>query len=243
MPDPRRQVIEKGVKQLLDEQKVPLSMHLRFLRMLKESIQEHKGKTEEYTKTVKENTSRLSQHDEHIKALADEIKRVHTLKQGAAGKDGRHGRDGTDGGSPSVEEVVRMLIPHIPAPLPGPKGKDGAPGKGAVEVDEEKLLTKVIRRIQQGNLIHIKDVAGAASFLKGGVQYKTEELMHGGGVKEYVPTGTIDGVNTTFTLPSASSNWKVYADGARQRSTKDYTIVGTVLTFTFPPTSTVICDL
>lgn len=62
-----------------------------------------------------------------------------------------------------------------------------------------------------------------------------------------VPTGTINGSNKDFTLPSTPSptdSLKVYVNGVRQVVSTDYSLAGAVITMTIaPPTgSTILCD-
>lgn len=62
------------------------------------------------------------------------------------------------------------------------------------------------------------------------------------------PTGTLDGVNKTFTLPNPyyTGQLRVYLDGVRQKLTTDYTESPTAGTFTFVTAplagSTILCD-
>jgi hypothetical protein len=57
-------------------------------------------------------------------------------QDGVNGKDGANGRDGVAPTvdevlekMPSLEAIVELLVPLIPAPIPGPKGADGVNGK------------------------------------------------------------------------------------------------------------------
>lgn len=53
-----------------------------------------------------------------------------------------------------------------------------------------------------------------------------------------VPSGTIDGVNDTFTLaftPVSDSSVKIYLNGQRLKITDDYTLAGDTITFVTPP--------
>lgn len=57
------------------------------------------------------------------------------------------------------------------------------------------------------------------------------------------PSGTVNGVNDTFTTASTPINGslKVYVNGSRMRVTEDYTLSGTTITFlTAPPSSSII---
>jgi hypothetical protein len=53
-----------------------------------------------------------------------------------------------------------------------------------------------------------------------------------------VPTGTVNGSNTAFTLSTAPREpdvVQVYLNGIRQRKTTDYSISGTTITFVSAP--------
>ena len=55
-----------------------------------------------------------------------------------------------------------------------------------------------------------------------------------------VPSGTVNGVNTSFTLSSLPHSAKavdVYINGLLQRLTTDYTISGSIVSFVIAPSS------
>lgn len=59
-----------------------------------------------------------------------------------------------------------------------------------------------------------------------------------------IPTGTINGVNTSFTLAHAPVNGiAVFADGLRRIPTTDYSYTGTSLTMVVAPISSLIVDI
>ncbi len=63
-------------------------------------------------------------------------------------------------------------------------------------------------------------------------------------VENEVPTGTVDGSNTNFTLsftPDPTKELKVYVNGQRLKETEDFSISGDTLTLnTAPPTNSII---
>ena len=65
-------------------------------------------------------------------------------------------------------------------------------------------------------------------------------------IDDETPTGTINGVNTIFTLantPNPPASVKVYVNGARMRITEDYTLSGRTITFLIaPPTGSIILN-
>jgi uncharacterized surface anchored protein len=66
-------------------------------------------------------------------------------------------------------------------------------------------------------------------------------------IDDETPTGTINGINTVFTIastPNPSGSLKVYVNGQRMRITEDYTVSGRTITFLIAPptTSIILCD-
>lgn len=239
-----KEILQKGLKQVLEEAKVPQHVHLRIIKKLKEELDKHQEDRADFKEIVqqhKEDTAKHEEndqsHEQQVSAFIDELNRIQSIKEGPPGKDGE------DAIIPSPEELLALLRPHISAPIKGDPGLPGAPGRNGLDADEEKILMTLIKKIQKGGVIHISHVAGAGAFIKDGIKYRTEELMHGGGVKQYDLSSQISAGNMTFTLPFASSNWKVYLDGQRSRSPADYSIAGVTLTTIFAPITSLICDL
>ena len=56
-------------------------------------------------------------------------------------------------------------------------------------------------------------------------------------VDNEIPSGTIDGTNTDFTIANipVSGSLKVYRGGSRQKLTEDYTFSGITITFIIAP--------
>lgn len=84
--------------------------------------------------------------------------------------------------------------------IAGPKGEDAT-------IDEKKLFEAFIKKIRKEQSLDISNIKNAASFMKDGIRYKVEELMHGGGsstagmtITSETPTGAIDDSNVTFTV-------------------------------------------
>ena len=100
---------------------------------------------------------------------------------------------------------------------------------------EERLGIDDIHRLKE-ELDSIKSTTRGAGLTHGALKYFLKENI--------VPTGTINGVNLTFTLPDrpVADSLRVYADGVRQKVTADYTLSGTIITFVVAPTTTILCD-
>lgn len=133
----------------------------------------------------------------------------------------------------------------------GPQGVAGEKGTDAT-IDTAKLFTDFVKKIQKEQLLDISNIRNAASFMKSGTRYKTEELMHGGGptlqagsgititnnadgtttlsatgatISSETPSGAVDGVNTIFTV--AHTPLFIIADS-------NFRIAGQGYTFVFP---------
>lgn len=252
-----RKLIEKSAEHVLETTRVPARHLLKVARALRTAHDEH-GKDrasfrEAMLKAAKslqaheelhtQRSEELTKHREDFKNLFEgqkaELERITTIKEGSPGKDGDPGEPGKDADEQSIIRAVLARI-EIPEPIKGDPGKDAA-------FDEEKVFTKFVSLLQKNKLLDATHIKGLQGWVKDGTKYQFEQLMHGGGSKQFSTqagtiTGTVNGSNTVFTLPFASSNWKVYADGARQVSTGDYTIAGTTLTFVVAPISNVVCD-
>lgn len=59
-----------------------------------------------------------------------------------------------------------------------------------------------------------------------------------------VPTGTINGSNTAFTVANTptAGTLMLYSDGLRMTPTTDYSITGTSITMVVAPSTALICD-
>lgn len=128
---------------------------------------------------------------------------------------------GEKGDTPSEEELRALILSLIPEPIPGEKGdsiigpagpigKRGLPGRDGIgiqgipgtpgkdgkdaeitEIDRDELLDELVDKIKKGKLLDISNIKNASSFMKDGIRYKIEELMHGGG------SSTTSGLNVT----------------------------------------------
>ena len=118
--------------------------------------------------------------------------------------------------------------------IPGQNGKDGRDGKDGqdAEIDIEQIK-KVIQEIMQ------------SSSTMGSRNQKIPP-MHGGGaslIYNEIPTGTINAINTIFTLANVpkTGSVMVYLDGIRLNGT-GFTISGRTLTMTVAPVTELVVD-
>ena len=241
------EILSESLKSAVKETSVPALMLLKVIKNYHDAISAHKRdmttnqailraskkEHEAHEAHIKRHEEMLAEYDAHLKRLSE------VDWTGAPGAPGEPGAPGLPGETPDTESIISEVISRLPVLEPG---KNGDPGKDA---DPEKVVRLVIEVLQKEKSLDISHIKGAQEFIKNGITYKTEELMHGGGVKSYDISNQIGSNVTTFTLPamSAPANWKIYLDGARSRMPGDYTIAGSVLTTTFPPTTSIICDL
>ena len=176
-------------------------------------------------------------HEQHNKAHERQIgewdsKVQHVVSKDWTGEKGEKGDPGQDAEEVNIEALIGKIMSLIPEPKNGENGKDAI-------VDEDKIITKLVKKIQKEKSLDLTHIRNASSFLKDGVKYKFEELMHGGGSKAgnglvYLPlvSGSIDNSNTIFTFASTPTivvvNGNSYINGA------GVTISGTTVTLASP---------
>lgn len=135
------------------------------------------------------------------------------------------------------------LLPQIPKieQIEQDLPKLGDPIASALELlpEEKKLVIEAIKGLRKelDEIREIRSIGGRIGYSKLAV----EQFF----IDDETPSGTINGVNTTFTLahaPSPASSLKVYRGGARQRVTEDYTLSNKTITFlTAPVVGEIIC--
>lgn len=175
----QHQIVERGIKSLLEEAKVPMRVHLKVVEALQKAFKDHTKDRTDFRGQLDAATNANWQMMEAMKQsvrTAEHLRSVPHLK-GEPGNPGRDGNDGVgtrgkDGISPSIEDIVAAVLPRIP------KAKDG---KNADPVNMETIINEVIKSIQKGDKLHISHVKGATGFIKDGIKYRYEELMHGSG--------------------------------------------------------------
>ncbi len=107
-----------------------------------------------------------------------------------------------------------------------------------IQEEEEKLAISAIAHLEERLDELFKRPVGTGG---GGFNYGALEIHI---IDDETPTGTVNGVNQTFTInhaPSPVTSLKVYVNGARMRITEDYTFSGQTITFvTAPPTGSIL---
>jgi hypothetical protein len=182
---------------------------------------------------------------------------------GIDGKDGRdgkdavatNGKDGKDGTTP-VKGVDYLTPAEVKAIKDELKGQDG-------ESVDVAMVIKAIKALKGqeaadfsekiGAMIDIGHLRNAQSFRQSfkfnGKKYGVEELMHGGGSSTgggsnpQIPTGTINGSNTIFTVTGTIS--ALYVNGQFMvPGGVDYTLSGQTITLvTAPPAGSTIYSI
>lgn len=217
------------MKSVLDEAKVPQRVHLQVIQALQRRMEEHSRDIHAHQKFVGKTEEDQLRHEAHdaetaklLKEYRGEIER-RKIEKGEKGKDAvspkiedivaavlphiRQPEDGMDAIAPSLEEVVSALLPQIRKPKDGKPGLDAFEGEdGAAKLQAAALL--IVKHIKDKQMLDLTHIKGAQKFIKDGVSYKMEELMHGGGSKStggftiLTVTGTIDDSNTSFSIVS-----------------------------------------
>lgn len=206
-----RQILEKGVAQVLNEAQVPHHVHMRVVKALRTAMDKSKADRDDYRDVYKRHKldldvheARDKEHEEHLTAIIGEAQRLAEIAKGEDGKEGIPGKDGKDA-EVDVPALISAILSRVPAPKDGLEGK---PGKDGVSPEVDEILTALIKRIQKGGVIHANHVSGIGSFVKDGVRYRFEELMHGagkassGGFSIIIVSGTINDSNTSFVAAS-----------------------------------------
>lgn len=213
----KKEVLRDIAQRVLEHAQIPRKQHLKIVQALSNTMREHGGDRESWRKTLLSFAQHLEQHtsdrEKHLQdyeALkgeartifeghATELERMRGTIVGEPGERGLPGKDADE------DLIISAILSKIELP-PGRKGDPGEPGKAA-EFDEEKLFTKFVELLQKNKLLDATHVKGLQGFIKDGVKYRFEELMHGGGsstggtttIYTETPTGLINGANTVYT--------------------------------------------
>ncbi len=146
-----------------------------------------------------------------INLIGDKLKNIKDGKDGSQGKSGKDGKDG----SPDKPEEIRNKLETL-------KGKE------RLEMDAIDGLLEALEELKK--IRTERRVFGGGGFSKMAMDLRI--------IDPYIPTGTVNGVNTDFVLiknPNPSGSLKVYRGGALQSLTEDYTLSGKTITFLVAP--------
>lgn len=242
---PINEHLKDALKEILDEAKVPMRVHMHVLEALGQRVKEHDetvAQAKQEQSAALELTDKYAAHidflrENHDKDRSDwqqawEESKSHLLSiEHLEGEQGVPGQDA----SPVDEEalansILERIIPLIPEPIKGDPGKDA---------EESKIITLVIERLKKDKPLDLSHIKGAQTFLKDGVRYKFEELMHGGGRSGGIssgyqaPTaGAVNGTNNVFTWATAPNVIVLDNGNAMNKVSSDGTVnwTGTMTT-------------
>lgn len=232
----RRQVIQRGFEQVLNDAKVPQRTHLKVIEALTKRITALDEDAKGHAEQDKLHGQILARHETQSQAHERQIAEWDAKVQDFLAKDwtGVPGKD-ADPGKPGQDAVVDypaiidMIRPLIPVP------KDGDPGKDAT-VDEDRIVSQLISRLQKEKPLDISHIRNAQTFIKDGVKYKVEELMRGAGGSSgsgsFTYNEVVSGSGTAWTLVAAPINnsLRLFANGQRLTPTIDYSLSGSSIT-------------
>lgn len=249
---PLKDLLKKGIQKSLEEQQVPLHLHLKVVDALSKSMIAHKADLNLIHVMANRHATQLNEHDAmtkqereaHQAQLAqydEQIRRLTMIDhlKGEPGYTPQKGIDFDDGETPAIQDIVEAIKPYIPSPLKGEKGKDA-------QFDKEAFLKEVVDYIRKEKPLDISHIKNAQTFMMNGIKYKMEEMMHGGGPSTsgggftVLPaTGAINSSNVTYTFTKVPSY--IVADGVwfppiSANGTVFWTNVGTTVTMINPPT-------
>lgn len=153
-------------------------------------------------------------------------------KDGADGIDGLNGKDGTDITPEQIAEKINTLKDMI----------------SPDSIKDFPHIHKVVQYLQESKALdysHIKNTPDPKKINTNDLRWHGGGLTKGAFKYNIIPTGAINSVNKTFTLPDnpLSGTLAVYADGLRETpGGVDYTLSGKTITFITAPNTAVICD-
>lgn len=236
-----KEILQNGISKMLDDAKVPLKVHLQALKNIADLHKKQEENNQQIKKLLLEHVRQLATHEQHERthaqqfgAFQQEVERSRQMVKGEKGDTGESikGDPGLD--APQLEEIVAAVLPHIPAPIPGEKGRDA-------EIDVEAFKKEMLEYLK--GKIEVPHIKGAQDFImrtsQKTMKVKFEELMHGagkgggGGFTELDPTGAINGINAVFTFQQTPTY--IISDGAWYKNGNGFTLSGLIATMNVPP--------
>jgi hypothetical protein len=227
LKDQKREILQRGLRDVLENSSIPRRLHLQMVQTLKRQIDEYRTEleavTESHGQNLQENKAQARAqalaHEKRIKELGqrveDTLSQLDSEIERLTNIDHLKGDPGKNAEPVDYKVVIESLLPYIPAPM---EGEQGAPGKDA-EVDMEELTSEVVAAIRKNKLIEITDIRNANSFIFNKKRYKFEELMRGAGgstttggqsvLTQYLLTAAQAGLNVTIDLTQLA-NWVTF---------------------------------
>lgn len=236
------EILKEALKSAVGQTSVPALMLIKVIKHYHDAITAHKRDMDVNQAILRTQKKEREAHKQQLLEYDGQVRRLSTLPhlKGEKGDMGASGRDGQDA---DEEHIARAILARIPKPADGHHGIDGRHGMDGKDAtfDEEAFSRRFLAKIKKEQLIDLDHIKGARGFIKDGVKYRFEELMHGGGGKggssgTQVYNEIVAGSGTTFTLAFTPTAGTVVVYGNGQRLTpgagNDYTISGSVITTT-----------
>lgn len=185
----------------------------------------------------------------YLRSIAEQMLALPIGPQGIAGSPGRDGRDGKDAAPVNYDLLARMASDLIPPPR---DGRDGRPGRDGVSPSVDEIVNALFasKRLTLDEIVDLRPhldnlrravmrgggdtvAAGSGVTITQNNGVKTISVSSSGLAFE-TPSGTINGVNTTFTVVHTPSY--IVIDGVSYFENDGYTRIGLNLTVSVPPT-------
>lgn len=206
----KQEFLQEALKSAVKSTTVPALMLLKVIKNYHDTVSAHKrDMTVNHAilraskKERERHEEQLKQRDGQIASYDDHLKRLSSIDwTGMPGKDGDPGSPGINGIDSDEERIIDSVLAQIPIP------KDGKPGKDGKDAEIEHISRHVIEIVKKEQLLDLSHIKGAQGFIKDGVKYRFEELMHGGGGKSsggfsiIAVSGVINDTNTSFIAAS-----------------------------------------
>lgn len=230
----KQKIIEKAVQSLLDESKVPYLVHMEVVKQLQTALADNKALISAWNKVIESHEIAKGDKgetpsDEHLLELI--IPNIPPVKNGDDYV--LTEQDKKDIGRSIKVPVVKQVVERIEVIHEKPVITEKLIEK---KVDEDKLFDNFLKILKKKRLLDVSYIKGLEGFSKDGINYRFEELMHGGGgTSAGSITYSIDlsaqcnGVNKVFTVPANTNFVQLSGTDAPQiyRPTIDYTGTGT----------------
>ncbi len=235
-------LLREGIATYMERSQVPRQIHLQTLRALSQRVEDHKQDLKKWSEAMGIHHDQITRYDQLFTEYQQELRDLQEFIKNI--------RIPEDGNDADEERVIRSVLAQLPPPKKGEPGKSadeariirsiltqlpppekGEPGKDAT-FEEEELFNKFVGLLKDNRLLDATHIKGLQGWIKDGIKYQYEELMHGAGIsgKQEKSTTVPDGIQTTF--PFAHLPRVIVWNGAIQTFTDDYTVAGMSIIFT-----------
>ncbi len=205
-----KDILKDTLSKVLEDSKVPYSVHLAVIKKLEATLKAHR---DDLASQQSDYLKQFNNFEKLIKECARELER-RKIEKGDDGYTPIKGVDYFDGKDAyvDIDAIVSVILskiqPQEQTPIPTIEEIIEAmpPQKN---IDEESLAKSIVTLIKKKKLLSSGDINGMQGFSRDGINYRFEELMHGGGgsgggsiTYSYDLSSQCNGVNKVFTVPS-----------------------------------------